>query len=156
MNLPNESHVKIKNAGSMLEAATPFAGCKRTVLSFEVGIAGTEPWELGFVFPGSAVATLFAARNDAEDAAAAPVNGGGNPLAEPFSSIPLPVRAVLVDMSVPVSTLSRLKPGMVIPVLVARTVPLIAGDQVVAHGAVGEMDDCAALQLTKISAIKEN
>ena len=140
----------------MLEAATPFAGCKRTVMSFEVSIAGTEAWEVTFVFPGSALAALFANRSDPVEADAPGSVAAGDPLAQPFSAIPLPLRAVLVDMSVPVSTLSRLSPGMVIPVLVARTVPLIAGDQVVAHGAVGEMEDRAALQLTKITANKEN
>lgn len=156
MGFADESLVKIKNAGSTLEAATPFAGCKRSVLSFEVGIAGTQPWEISFVFPGSALATLFANRAESTEAAASPVSTGvGNPTAEPFGGIALPLRAVLVDMAMPVSTLSRLKPGMVIPVLVARSVPLIAGDQVVAHGAVGEMEDRAALQLTKITAAKE-
>lgn len=156
MGFADASLVKIKNAGPTLEAATPFAGCKRTVLSFEIGIAGTQPWEVSFVFPGSALTNLFANRAESADEAAAPASAApGNPMAEPFSGIPLPLRAVLVDMAVPVSTLSRLRPGMVIPVQVARSVPLFAGDQVVAHGAVGEMDDRAALQLTKITASKE-
>lgn len=156
MGFADESLVKITNSGSTLESATPFSGCKRTVLSFEVGIAGTQPWEINFVFPGSALANLFANRTEAADTNVAAVDAGPrDPMAEPFSGIPLPLRAVLVDMSIPVSALSRIKPGMVIPVQVARTVPLFAGDQVVAHGAVGEMDDRAALQLTKITAAKE-
>ena len=156
MGFADEGLVKIKNAGSPIQAATPFAGCKRTVLSFEIVIAGTQPWEISFIFPGSALASLFASRSETADDPAAPAAiQAGNPMTEPFGGIPLPVRAVLVDMSVPVSTLSRLKPGMVIPVLVARTVPLIAGDQVIAQGAVGEMDDRAALQLTKITSAKE-
>ena len=48
-----------------------------------------------------------------------------------------------------------LKPGMILPVAVARTVPLIAGEQVVAQGTIGAMDDRAALQLTQITSRKE-
>ena len=156
LGFADSSLVKTRSAGSTLEATTPFAGCKRTVLSFEVFIAGTKPWEVNFVFPGSALANLFADRAETTDAAEVNTNAvAADPVAEPFGGIPLPIRAVLVDMSVPVSALSRLKPGMVIPVTIARSVPLFAGDQVIAHGGVGEMEDRAALQLTKITAAKE-
>jgi len=56
----------------------------------------------------------------------------------------------------------KLAPGIgpsmapyVLPISVARSVPLMAGDQVVAHGSVGALDDHAALQLTRITSIKE-
>ncbi|MDD3799402.1 MAG: FliM/FliN family flagellar motor switch protein [Novosphingobium sp.] len=157
MDLSDPELVKPKNAGAALEANTPFAGCRRTVLPVEVAIAGTETWELVFVFPGSSVAALFANQGEAKGAApAASRPAEASPQTEPFGGIPLPLKAVLVDMAVPVSMLSRLKPGMVIPVTVARSVPLIAGEQAVAHGSVGAVDDRAALQLTRITAIKEN
>ncbi len=156
LGFADKSLVKTRSAGSALEATTPFAGCKRTVLSFEVLIVGTKPWEVNFVFPGSALANLFANRTDTPETAEPAANAvAADPVAEPFGGIPLPLRAVLVDMTVPVSALSRLKPGMVIPVTVARSVPLFAGDQVIAHGSVGEMEDRAALQLSKITAAKE-
>lgn len=51
-------------------------------------------------------------------------------------------------MRIPFSSLSTLKPGQLLPVAVARSVPLTIGDKVVAHGTVGEMDDRVAVQIT--------
>ena len=67
----------------------------------------------------------------------------------PFADIPLTLRAVLVDMAVPFARLAGLAPGDVIPVSVARTVPIAAGGQTIAHGTVGALDDRVAVQLTK-------
>ena len=49
--------------------------------------------------------------------------------AAPFADLPLPLSAVLVDMAVPFATLSRLAVGQVLPVSVARNVPLRVGEQ---------------------------
>ena len=100
------------------------------------------------------LATLFAARGDA--VSGVQKSGVVAPNVEPFAGIPLPLRAILIDMAMPVSTLANLAPGTVIPVSVARSVPLMVGDQVIAHGSVGSMDDRTALQLARISLKKEN
>ena len=71
-----------------------------------------------------------------------------DPLAGPFADLPLDLRAVLVDMAIPVSALSALEPGSVLPVAVARSVPLTVGGTTVAHGTVGSQDDCLAIQIT--------
>lgn len=155
LELPDPEMVRLKDAGPLADTGTPFAGCKRTVLPLQISLAGGEPAELTFVFPGSSLATLFAGRA-AQASAAAPAIGKPSPMAEPFGGIPLPLRAILVDMAIPVSTLSRLRPGMVIPVSVARNVPLIAGGQVVAQGTVGAMDDRTALQINHIISNKGN
>lgn len=148
--------VKLKSTGAAPEANAPFAGCKRTVLPLEVKVADADPWELLFAFPGSSVATVFAGRSQsAGTASPAPRQMALNPLSAPLGAVPLTLKAVLVDMPVPVSVLSGLRPGMVLPVSVARSIPLMAGDQVVAHGSVGALDDHAALQLTRITSIKE-
>src|SRR5690606_31566751 len=97
---------------------------------------------------------LFVGRSDAGPAV--PKGGVVAPNAEPFAGIPLPLRAILIDMAMPVSTLANLAPGTVIPVSVARSVPLMVGDQVIGHGSVGSMDDRTALQLARISLKKEN
>lgn len=160
MGIADPETVRPKPSASGIDMGTPFAGCRRTILPLEVTIGDNQPWEIALVFPGSSVAALVAnqpetrATKMASDGAERDP-AGASPNAEPFGGIPLPVRAILVDMAVPVSTLSRLKPGMVIPVAVARSVPLVAGDQVIAHGTVGAMDDRAALQLTRTTSSKE-
>ncbi len=134
--------------------SAPFAGCKRTILPIRLAIADAEPCELVFTFPG--VQPDRAVRRSRQDLPTAPRSACSRcPNAEPFGGIPLPLKAILVDMAIPVATLAKLEPGMMIPVTVARSVPLVAGEQVVAHGTVGAMDDCTALQLTRITAIKE-
>ena len=148
--------VKVKTSGTAAEAYAPFSVCKRTVLPFEVTVGGGEPWELSFAFRGSTASALFAGRESGAKAHSAGTRRLSlTPLTEPLGAVSLPLRAVLVDMAVPISMLSKLKPGMVLPVSVARSVPLVAGEQVIAHGTVGAMDDYAALQLTNIASIKE-
>lgn len=68
---------------------------------------------------------------------------------EPFASVPLDLSAVLVDMRIGISRLSDLKPGDILPVSVARSVPLRIGDRTVAHGTIGEVDDRVAVQITQ-------
>ena len=156
MGLTEDDMVKPKPSSAGIDVGTPFAGCRRTILPLEVAIGGNQPWEVALVFPGSALASLFANQPETKSIAVADRGpADASPHAEPFGGIPLPVRAILVDMAVPVSTLSKLKPGVVIPVAVARSVPLVAGDQIIAHGSVGAMDDRAALQLTRITSSKE-
>ena len=74
-----------------------------------------------------------------------------DPAAAPFADLPLPLSALLVDMQVPLATISTLAPGVVLPVAVARAVPLRAGDAVLAHGTVGAQDDRVAIKLTRIA-----
>lgn len=153
MELPGADAVKFRNQNNAPNAYAPFAGCKRTILPLQLQIGDAEPCELVFTFPGASLVAMF---NERDKSATAPSAAQGSPAAEPFAGIPLPLKAVLVDMKIPVATLARLQPGVTIPITVARSVPLIAGEQVVAHGTVGAIDDCTALQLTKITAIKEN
>jgi flagellar motor switch protein FliM len=74
-----------------------------------------------------------------------------DPAAAPFADVPLPLAARLVDMRVPLSTVARIEPGMVLPVAIARAVPLEAGGVVIARGTVGNQDDRIAIKLTNIA-----
>lgn len=113
-------------------------------LSLEVEEAGCNPWSLSLAFPQATLAALITApRHPVKERAGRPA-----PTAEPFASMPLPVRAVLVEMTVAFSRLSTLKPGDILPVAVARSVPLKTGEQTIATGTVGELDDRVAVQLT--------
>lgn len=68
---------------------------------------------------------------------------------ETFGEVPLTLNAVLVDMRMALSALSDLRPGHVMPVSVARSVPLRVGGSTIAHGTIGALDDRVALQLTQ-------
>ncbi len=115
-------------------------------LTLDIEEAGCEPWSLSLAFPQATLGSLITVpRHPRSNRAAVPTP---DPAAEPFASMPLPVRAVLVDMTVGFSRLSGLKPGDVLPVAVARSVPLKVGDRTVASGTVGELDDRVAVQIS--------
>lgn len=67
---------------------------------------------------------------------------------EPFCDLPLTLRAVLIDMRMAVSALSELRAGQILPVSVARSVPLCVGEAAIAHGTIGALDDRVAVQIT--------
>lgn len=72
------------------------------------------------------------------------------PLAAPFGTIPLPLRAVLAEFELTLTQLHRLAPGDMIPLPMPRSVPLQMGDAVVAHGSIGTLEDRMALCLTHV------
>lgn len=117
------------------------------LLSLTVSEAGTPGWPLTLCLPVSALAEWLggAARQPRAPALAA------DPTAAPFADLPLPLRATLVDMRVPLSTAATLTPGLVLPVAVARAVPLSAGGSVIARGTIGQQDDRIALKLTQLA-----
>ncbi len=156
LDLPETTFVQLGDSDVGREAKEVLSSCKRAVLPLHVSLGEDEAWELFFAFPGPSFAAIFEGQEAADtDGSAGARSPTVRPEMDPFGAVPLPVRAVLVDMAMPVSLLSTLKPGMVLPVSVARSVPLLAGDQVIAHGTVGAMDDRAALQITQTSNSKE-
>jgi flagellar motor switch protein FliM len=68
-----------------------------------------------------------------------------------LEEVRLPVKTVLARPNLKMSELMALKPGDVIPIQIARHLPLIVGDRVFAHGTVGEQDGCAAFMIEKLS-----
>ena len=52
-------------------------------------------------------------------------------------------------MRIPFSVIAGLEVGQVLPVAVARQVPLRVGAATVAHGIVGAVDDRVAVQITR-------
>lgn len=140
--------------GCNTELLAPFAECRVSVLSVEMKMCGLS-WEAHIGFPAASLAELFG-RNRKNGNSPTKSANPASPKAAPFAAIPLPLRAVLVDMAVPVSLLTQLKPGQILPISVSRSVPLMVGEHVVAHGTVGAIEDRAALQLTQITGKKEN
>lgn len=116
---------------------------------FELTIAepGRDPWQIRFAISCDLVEALGEAAASTKPAVPTPA---ASPSALPWSGIALPLRAVLVDMAVPLGSVAGLEPGQIIPVSVARRVPLKVGGRVVGHGDVGVFDDCAALRLTSL------
>ncbi|MBO9576709.1 MAG: FliM/FliN family flagellar motor switch protein [Sphingobium sp.] len=68
-----------------------------------------------------------------------------------IEQVRLPVKTVLARPNLKMSELMALKPGDVIPVHIARNLPLIVGDRVYAHGTVGEQDGVAAFMIEKLA-----
>tara|TARA_A100001391_G_scaffold7621_8_gene4993 strand:- start:11592 stop:12506 length:915 start_codon:yes stop_codon:yes gene_type:complete len=73
-----------------------------------------------------------------------------------IADVPLHMRARLAEMQVPASKLLNLTPGQVLPIAVARSVPLFVGQHRVASGAMGEQDDRVALQLDRVMLTGDN
>ena len=111
-------------------------------IALTVRSGDAEPWRL-MVTMRRAMAELLA-----EAGADKAKRSAIGPHDAPFADIPLRLQATLIDMCLPLSRLSGLKPGDMIPVSVARSVPLALGGKIIAHGTVGEIDDRVALQIT--------
>ncbi len=115
-------------------------------MTLEVAEADGRSWQILVVLPFSALTSRFSpARATGKRAA------GTDPLAEPFGALPLSLSAVLVDMRLPMALVAGFAPGMVVPVAVARKVPLRLGETLVAAGTVGTADDRVAIQITEIT-----
>jgi flagellar motor switch protein FliM len=117
------------------------------VLTIEVDDPGRAPWKVVVAFPQTVLVKLFG--EGERPASRATIAFEPNPANEPFGSVPLAVAAVLVDMRIGFAELSNLQPGQILPVAVARSVPLKIGDKTIAHGTIGAMDDRVAVQITQ-------
>lgn len=139
----------LRRAASMAELAALADDTALAVLTFSIREGSRPAWTLRLGFPMTALADLTGAARPAPKPvrAAAPAD----PHASPFADIPLTMRAVLVDVPLPLATLSALEVGQVLAVPVARSVPLRVGETLVGHGTVGAVDDRVALQLTQLA-----
>lgn len=131
-----------------LATLEPFAeDMPLAILPIEVEDDGILPWELTLALPIAALPMLFGLPDD--NAVRSP-RPPADPHSAPFAELPLPVRAVIVDMVLPFATIARLAPGQILPVAVARAVPLHIGEATIAHGTVGAVDDRVALQISQV------
>lgn len=72
-------------------------------------------------------------------------------LARQIGEVSLPAKSVLARPSLSLSELFNLKNGDVIPVSINRTLPLIIGNRVLAHGTIGEQNGRAAFRIETVS-----
>ena len=128
-------------------AALPLRGGASAGLTLTVTEPGRPVWTIGLALPQAALAGWIEAAPRRRTATA----HHANPAQSPFDELPLRLHATLVDMAIPLSTVATLAPGTVLPVAVARSVPLSAGSNIIARGTVGLQDDCVALKLTQIA-----
>lgn len=143
LGLGADALASLGRSGS-LAALDPFPRGEPVVaLELDVQEPGGDSWLATFALPLPTLCALLGAAPRKAPAPAAPAD----PLAAPFAALPLGLTAVLVDMKVPMATLAALAPGTVLPVAVARAVPLRLGSRTVATGTVGAADDRVALQI---------
>ncbi len=67
-----------------------------------------------------------------------------------IGAIPLPLRVQLAELKLSAQRLMSLKPGQILPISVARSVPLTVHGLRLATGSVGEQDDRIALQIERV------
>ncbi|WP_454796550.1 FliM/FliN family flagellar motor switch protein [Novosphingobium lindaniclasticum] len=144
----DDHRVRPLRRDTSLRQLDPFAsGADLLTLSLDIEEPEMPPWSLLLAIPVATLAEAVAApRREARGRPrrfAAP-----EPTDEPFASMPLEVTAVLVDMRLSMARLSALRTGDVLPVAVARSVPLQVGGRTLASGTIGELDDRVAVQIT--------
>lgn len=137
----------VRRSGSLVELEAFADAVELTVLTLTVTEAGAEPWPIHLALPTAALAGLVGEGAQAPARKAAPRQN--NSAEEPYCDLPLTLAAVIVDMRLPMSALTELRPGSLLPVSVARNVPLRIGDKTIAHGAIGSVDDRVAIQITQ-------
>ena len=118
------------------------------MLALTVREGSRGAWTIRIALPIAALAGLTGL---AANRTAPPRRAPASPLDAPFAEMPLTVRAVLVDVPLPLSALSALEVGQVLAVPVARNVPLRIAESVIGHGTIGAVDDRVAIQLTQLS-----
>ena len=149
LDAQGDDAVRTLRRDSNLKELTPFNdGEPLLALTLVVEEGDCKPWQLTFAFPADTLDEIFG-KDEQPRAPGSGHKGHSDPGGETFGDIPLTVCATLVDMRIPFSSLSTLQVGQVLPVAVARSIPISIGDKVVAHGTVGEMDDRVAVQVTK-------
>nr|WP_087574561.1 FliM/FliN family flagellar motor switch protein [Sphingomonas sp. CDS-1] len=133
-------------------AAAAQPGEQMVLQRFLLSISRDAEWPIDLIFPLSAlrgVEPLMGARIPIDDERADPVWQAR--IASRMRDIRLPARTVLARPNLSLAELMQLKAGDIIPVTINRSLPLIVGDRIVAHGSIGEQDGRAAFQIEKLA-----
>ncbi len=153
LGLP-DLHAAARNS-RLAELARFPAATRLAVLRLSVNDGARAPWQFRIAVPIGQLPDLVARAGDASDPTApAPSQASpraADPAALPFADMPVQLTATLVDMLVPLSAMAALEPGAVLPVAVARSVPVSSAGTMLASGTVGSADDRVAIKLTRIA-----
>ena len=149
--LPLEAGLIIRETGvGFASAAQP---AEPMVLQrFMLSITREQEWPIDLLFPLAslrAVEPLMGAKTPVDEEHVDPVWQAR--IANRMRDIRLPARTVLARPNLSLADLMQLKAGDIIPVTISRSLPLIVGDRIVAHGSIGEQDGRAAFQIEKLA-----
>ena len=143
----DRAEVSVAASHGAVREVIPFAASETLwSLEFEVMPPAGPLWKLRLALCRATLAQITGAR--ASSPATGRVIGERGLTNSAIGHVELPLRAVLVDTAVPLARLAQLQPGAIIPVALNRSVPLIIEQAVIAHGAVGEIDDRVALEVS--------
>lgn len=151
LGLPEGTPLAPLRRAGLIDELAPFPGEDSLVVAeIEVAEAAGDSWLITLALPPETLTLLFAGTPPVPQAGS---RRPADPLGLPFADLPLELTAVLVDMRMSMRTLAALRPGTVLPVAVARQVPLRIGDPAsppvtLATGTVGAAEDRVALQIT--------
>ncbi len=95
------------------------------------------------LFPGANVGSSSKA------AAASPSDGRTGA----FASMPLPLEAILGEFAMSLSRLEALRPGDEIPLAIEHELPLRVGEQTIAHGKLGTVENRMAMRVTRVPGL---
>lgn len=141
--------VAVRRDGDLAQLGPCRKDCPLAVLTLRIEEGDRRPWSIDLAFPIDTLEVLFG--KGEEPVRRKPAPRVPDPEAEPFADLPLTLSAVLVDMTLPLSALTNLAPGAVLPVAVARRVPLRVGEATFATGHVGTAEDRIAVQILQLA-----
>ena len=127
------------SAASPLAQISGQAGCRMAV--FTIAQPNQPAWSLILAVSAKAHGELFRAPDTQ------PCGPAG---ADAAAIIPMELHAVMAELSLPLATVSRLRPGDLLPFLPPRAVQLRIGELAIADGSIGGVDGQVALQLTRV------
>lgn len=141
---------------SNVERAEIMAGEAEVIVQgFDINLGEKDSRLIEIVYPKAGFAGLDSAAAGAGDEhgtelmPADPVWQAG--LAGRLDDVRLPARTVLARPNLKMSELLALQPGDVIPIHIARQLPLLVGERIFAHGTVGEQDGSVAFMIEKLA-----
>jgi len=136
---------------SALANLAPYpAGVRLVVAQFSVQESAQPNWRITLTLPTAMLPKLLGDHGlNRLPRALAP--RAADPGTAPFAAVQLTLTALLVDMQLPLTAIAELQPGSILPVAVARAVPLHIGGQTIARGTIGAQDDCVAIQITQLA-----
>ena len=149
--LPIEPSLIIRETGiGFASAAQPNE--QMVIQRFMLSITRAQEWPIDIVFPLAslrAIEPLMGAKTVVDEERIDPI--WQSRIAGRMRDIRLPARTVLARPNLSLADLMQLKAGDIIPVTIGRSLPLIVGDRIVAHGSIGEQDGRAAFQIEKLA-----
>ncbi|WHO38266.1 FliM/FliN family flagellar motor switch protein [Sphingobium sp. AP49] len=149
--LPLEPGLILRETGIGFAAAAQ-PGDQMVLQRFMVSLDRDREWPIDLVFPLAAlrgVEALMGSKVASDEEHVDPVWQAR--VARRMRDIRLPARTVLARPNLSLAELMQLKTGDIIPVTIGRSLPLIVGDRIVAHGTIGEQDGRAAFQIEKLA-----